>query len=69
MYIGKSKKDQRISHWADIKSRVTTHEGEVLSGKKGEAYQVNHGKKLLGIDYKPTNFNRPEYQKELAKTR
>jgi hypothetical protein len=66
MFIGKSKKDQRVAYWQTIKSRVTTHEGEMLSGKKGQDYQKKYSKKHLGRDLsRPVDFNRPEYQKEL----
>lgn len=68
-YIGKSKVDQRKAHWDEIRSRVTTHEGEFLSGSKGQAYQQKYGKKYLGIEARPANYNTPEYQRELAKTK
>lgn len=68
MNIGTSKKDQRILHWKEIKSRVTTHEGEFLSGRKGEEYKNKWGKQFLGIENRPTDFSKPEYQKELTKT-
>ena len=70
MNIGKSKVELRKLHWTEIKSRVTTHEGESLSGKKGTVYQQKYGKQYLGRDMsKPLDFNRPEYQKELSKTK
>ena len=70
MHIGKSKKDQRIAHWQEIRSRVTTHEGELLSGKKGREYQQKYSVKHLGKDLStPTDFSKPEYQKELNKTK
>ena len=69
MNIGLSKKDKRIAHWKEIQSRVTTHEGESLSGRKGEEYKQKYSKKYLGRDLsRPANFDRPEYQKELRKT-
>ena len=69
MNIGYSKKDSRINHWKEIQSRVTTHEGEPLSGLKGRSYLEKYGKKYLGMENRSTNFNKPEYQKELAKTK
>ena len=70
MLIGKSKVEQRKLHWGEIKSRVTTHEGEVLSGNKGRGYQQKYSKQYLGRDLsRPPNFNSPIYQKELSKTR
>lgn len=67
-YIGKSKKEQRLSHWREIKNRVTSHEGEIISGGKGKDYKQKYSKKYLGVDLSaPTNFNKPEYQKELEK--
>lgn len=69
MYIGKSKVDQRKSHWNEIRSRVTTHEGEFLHGKKGREYISKYGQKYLGINPSPANYDRPEYQKELSKTK
>ena len=69
MIIIKSKTEQRKAHWDEIRSRVTTHEGEFLSGKKGSAYQTKYGKKYLGIEARPANYNAPEYQRELAKTK
>lgn len=41
---------RRALHWNEIQSRVTTHEGEVLSGSKGESYQRNYSKQYLGRD-------------------
>lgn len=68
MYIGKSKKEQRVMHWQEIKTRVTTHEGETLRGQKGKDYKERYSKQYLGSDLsKPTDFSRPEYQKELNK--
>lgn len=70
MNIGKSKKDQRVLHWENIKSRVRTHEGEFLSGKKGEEYKKKYSKTYLGRDLsRPTNYNQVSYLKELAKTK
>lgn len=48
--IGRSKRDQRALHWNEIKSRVKTHEGELLSGNKGRDYQQKWSKKYLGRD-------------------
>ena len=41
---------RRAAHWNDIRSRVTTHEGEVLHGEKGRRYQRDWSKKMLGKD-------------------
>ncbi len=68
--IIRSKKEQRIAHWQEISKRVTTHEGEFLSGNKGREYQIKYSKKYLGKDLsKPININpdRPEVKKELNK--
>jgi hypothetical protein len=68
-YIGRSKRDQRMEHWRDIKSRVTTHEGEPLTGSAGRNYQKKYSSKYLGKDLSATpSFEAPMYQKELAKT-
>lgn len=70
MQILPSKKERRINHWKEIQSRTITHEGEFLSGKKGEHYKKKWSKKYLKIDLsRPTIFNKPEYQKELVKTK
>lgn len=66
--IGLSKKDKRIAHWEDIQNRITTHEGEFLSGKQGEEYRKKWSEKMLGKDLnRPLNVNSAEAQKELAK--
>lgn len=68
MNIGKSKKDQRVSHWEEIRSRVTTHEGEFLSGKAGREYTSKWSKKMLGQDLsRKPDYSKEEYQKELNK--
>lgn len=68
--IGGSKTDNRIKHWQDIQSRVTTHDGQFLQGAAGRAYQQKWSKKMLGKDLSaPVNYNTPSYQKELAKTK
>lgn len=68
--IGSGSKQSRLEHWKDIKSRVTTHEGQVLSGKAGRDYQIKHSKKMLGTDMsRPVDFSAPQYQKELMKTK
>lgn len=36
------------AHLKDIRSRVTTHEGEVLGGKKGREYMDKYSEKYLG---------------------
>lgn len=70
MNIGFSKKDKRVLHWKEIQSRVTTHEGEFLSGRKGREYQQKWGKKYLGVDFaKPLNLDKADVQRELAKTK
>lgn len=70
VYIGKSKIEKRTLHWTEILHRVTTHEGEHLSGEKGKKYQEKYGKQYLGINgEKKPDFSRPEYQKELRKTK
>ena len=67
-FIGTGHKDARLNYWKEIKSRVTTHEGELLSGNKGREYQQKYSKQYLGKDMsQPVNFNKPEYQKELNK--
>ena len=50
IYISGGKKEQRAAHWNEIASRVTTHEGETLSGSKGREYQNKWSKKMLGKD-------------------
>ena len=66
--IGTSKSDTRVAHWKDIQSRVTTHDGQFLSGKAGREYQQKWSKKLLGKDLsKPADYTAPIYQKELKK--
>lgn len=68
IHIGKSKVDQKALHWKEISQRVTTHEGEFLSGSKGREYQQKYSKKYLGKDLStPIDTSRPEYQQELRK--
>jgi len=67
MIILGDKKQRRVNHWKEIQSRVVTHEGESLSGKKGEDYRKKWGEKYLGRAYQKTDFNKPRYQKELEK--
>lgn len=68
--IGTSSKSSRMSHWKEIKSRVTTHEGQILSGKEGREYQQKYSKRMLGADLsRPVDFSAPDFQKELAKTK
>lgn len=50
IYIGAGKKEQRAAHWNEIRNRVKTHEGELLSGSKGREYQEKWAKKYLGKD-------------------
>ncbi len=49
-FIVKGKTGQRAAHWNDIRSRVRTHEGELLDGSKGRDYQQRWAKKYLGRD-------------------
>lgn len=67
--IGKSKKEKRMLHWDEIRSRVKTHEGELLSGRKGKEYIQKYGRQYLGMDTRPANYSAPQYQRELAKTK
>jgi len=60
-----SKRDTRIKHWEEIKKGVTTHEGEHLTGAKGDTYQKKWGEKMLGKPYKKTNYGEEQYQREL----
>jgi len=41
-----------VSHLRHIRSRVKTHEGEFLSGRKGEQYIDKYSAKYLGKDLK-----------------
>lgn len=50
--ILKSKREQRAAYWGEIKKRVTTHEGEILHGSKGQHYQEKYGKQYLGRELK-----------------
>lgn len=64
-----SKVDRRIAHWKDIKSRVRTHDGEMLSGSKGRDYQVKFSQRYLGKDMSaPPRFDGADHLRELAKT-
>lgn len=49
-FIGKGKQESRAAHWNDIRNRVRTHEGELLTGIKGKRYQEKWSKKMLGKD-------------------
>ena len=64
-----SKRGKRLTHFKEITTRVRTHEGELLSGVKGQKYQQRYGEKYLGISPRPVNFDSTPFQKELAKTR
>lgn len=64
-----SKKGKRLAHWKEITTRITTHEGELLSGSRGREYTQKFGQKYLGINPRPVNFDSPSFQKELAKTK
>ncbi len=69
MIILKGKKEQRLTHWQEIATRVTTHEGEFLYGEAGRKYQQKYSKKHLGKDLaKPINYNQVSYLQELNKT-
>ena len=50
VFIIKGQNGQRAHHWNDIRTRVRTHEGELLSGKAGERYQARYAKQYLGKD-------------------
>ena len=66
--LGTSKTDKRLAHWEDIKSRVTTHEGEFLTGLKGREYQQKYSKQMLGRDLSaPPQFNSADHLRELSK--
>jgi len=52
----RGRQGQRASHWGEIRSRVTTHEGELLSGKKGRDYARKYSKKYLGRDLSERGF-------------
>lgn len=70
MYILKGKKELRQAHWNFIRTRVTTHEGEFLYGKKGKEYQKKYSKRYLGKDLsKPINYNQVSYLQEIEKTK
>lgn len=59
------KKEQRVNHWKEIKSRVRSSDGELLTGTRATQYR----KRYLGdTSTQPVDFSHPEYQKELAKT-
>lgn len=55
-HIGLGKKEQRAAKWSDIKSRVTTHEGELLTGRKARDYAQKYSKKYLGRDLSVGGF-------------
>ena len=70
MIILGGKKEQRLAHWQDIAHRVTTHEGELLTGEKGRRYQEKYSERYLGKNLaKPLNYNQVSYLQELAKTK
>lgn len=48
--VAVTKEDARAAHWNDIKTRVKTHEGELLIGKAGIQYQQRFSQKYLGRD-------------------
>lgn len=47
---------QRATHWGEIRSRITTHEGEILTGQKGREYARKYSKKYLGKDLSEKGF-------------
>lgn len=49
-FIIKDRKTQRAQHWNDIRSRVRTHEGELLTGDAGKRYSEKYSEKYLGKD-------------------
>lgn len=70
IFINKGKKEQRAAYWNDIRKRVTTHEGQILTGKKGESYQKKYGKKYLGRDIgsaRPISADRVEQFEKTGK--
>ena len=69
MYIIKSKKEQSLNHWKEIKKRVSSHEGELLSGEKGEKYQKKYSGQYLGKDLntKPIDINMVERYEKTGK--
>ena len=69
MYILKSNREQRLNHWKEIKKRVTSHEGEFLSGEKGEKYQKKYSKQYLGkdLDTKSIDMNLLERYEKTGK--
>lgn len=52
--IGLDSTGKRLSHWKEIKTRIRTHEGELLSGNKGIEYQSKWSSKYLGRDLSST---------------
>jgi len=50
IFILRPRSARRALHWREIKSRVTTHEGELLTGREGRKYQDKYSKKYLGRD-------------------
>ena len=53
----RGKQGARAAHWGEIRSRVTTHEGEILTGRKGRDYMRKYSKKYLGRDLSERGFN------------
>ena len=47
---GNKKRSISDEHLKDIRSRITTHEGELLSGSKGRAYMDKYSAKYLNKD-------------------
>lgn len=46
----RGKQGSRTLHWREIKNRVRTHEGELLTGRQAKHYQEKYSKKYLGRD-------------------
>lgn len=66
--ILKDKTAQRADYWNDIRTRVTTHEGEILHGRRGESYQKRYAKKYLGRDIGNTRPISADRVREFEKT-
>ena len=70
IYIAGGKREKRALHWGEISSRVTTHEGELLNGKKGRDYARKYSKKYLGRDLSEKGFRvDPSRIEEYEKTK
>lgn len=49
-FDGNRKREITNAHLKDIRTRVTTHEGETLHGSAGKHYMDKYSKKYLGKD-------------------